>query len=92
MTDGGIRSRGTADIVILILATAIGLMVLFSAAALFTIELLRPDADTSQGVTALSAVVSGAINVILGAVAGFIAGRAARKEPEDPPYNRGAEP
>lgn len=79
MAEGGIRSRGTADIVIIILAVAIGTMVLFSAAALFTIELVRPEADTSSGVTALSAVVSGAVNVILGAIAGFIAGRGAAR-------------
>jgi hypothetical protein len=77
--DGSIHRRGTADLVILILATSVGLMVLFSAASLFAIELLRPQADTSTGVAALSTVVSSAVNVILGAVAGFIAGRGARE-------------
>lgn len=75
--DSRLRSRSTADLIILIMALSVGTVVVLSAASLFAIELFRPEADTSTGVTALSAVVTGSVNVILGAVAGFIAGRSA---------------
>ena len=73
--DDRLRSRSTADLVILTMAFAVGAVVVISTLSLFAIELFRPEADTSTGVSALSAVVTGAVNVILGAVAGFIAGR-----------------
>lgn len=77
-----LRHRSTADLIILILATFVGMTVLMAAVALFVTELVHPQADTSSGVTALASVVNGAINVILGAVAGFIAGRgSAEKQP-----------
>jgi hypothetical protein len=83
MGDDKLRSRSTVDLVILTMAFAVGAVVIISALSLFAIELFRPEADTSTGVSALSAVVTGAVNVILGAVAGFIAGRSSVQHTND---------
>jgi hypothetical protein len=77
--DRPLRSRSTADLVILILAFFVGVTVVLTAISLLVVELVRPEAQTAQGVNALSGVLTGAINVILGAVAGFIAGRGSRE-------------
>ena len=79
--NGAFRHRSTSDLIILILATFIGLTVLMAAIALFLTEVLHPTSDTSQAVTALSGIVTGAVNVILGAIAGFIAGRGSSRRP-----------
>lgn len=81
--DKRLRARSTVDLVILTMAFAVGSVVIISALSLFAIELFRPEADTSTGVSALSAVVTGAVNVILGAVAGFIAGRSSASHSND---------
>lgn len=81
-----LRHRSTADLIILILATFVGLTVTLAAAALFATELLQPEKDTTTAVIALSNVVTGAVNVILGAIAGFVAGRgSAEKAPAPSP-------
>ena len=79
---GLFRGRGTADVVIIILSLFVGGILLLALIVLFLTELTQPEVDTSQAVAVLGNVITGAINVILGAVAGFIAGRGSRRRPE----------
>lgn len=64
--------RATADVVVIILAVLIGLSILLSGAAVFVLEILHPEYDTSVAVETSGELMA----VIVGAVVGYIAGRA----------------
>lgn len=68
---GRLDDRPTSDIVVLILATIIGITVLLAGLGIVLVELIRPEVDTSESVAAFSDVVS----AIVGAVVGYLAGK-----------------
>jgi hypothetical protein len=63
--------RPTTEVVIVVFAVVLGAGVLFSGAALFLIEVYRPEVDTSGAVTA----VGQTFDVMIGLIIGFMAGR-----------------
>lgn len=67
----GLSDRPTSDLVVLILATAVGLVILFTGLGLTVLEFVRPAADVAVAVQAFQDVVA----AITGAVIGYIAGR-----------------
>lgn len=66
----GITSRPTVEVVLLILATFIGLVFLLGGAGLLALRLWRPELDISGTVAAYT----DAITLIIGALVGYLAG------------------
>ena len=69
------KDRSTADILIIMISGTICAAVLLTGAGITLLAILQPDRDLSQSITALSSIV----NVLLGLLAGFIAGRGSIK-------------
>jgi len=67
--------RSTIDIVVILLTGTIGGTVLLTIIGLFVIRVLHPEADISRGAEAVSNIVT----TIVGALVGFIGGRATGK-------------
>jgi hypothetical protein len=63
--------RSTNDLLILLVAGTVCFTVLATGAAIFLVELVHPESDTSQVVGILSDIV----NTLIGLLAGFLAGR-----------------
>lgn len=81
MTDDGrgLGSRSTADLLILLVAATVCVAVLAAGGALAVVAIVQPGRDLSDVGGTLSHIVS----VLVGLVAGFLAGRS-RREPRDP--------
>jgi hypothetical protein len=65
-----LADRPTTDLVLLILATTIGLTILFAGAGLMLLEALHPEVDTTAASTSLGHIIA----VIVGVVVGYVAG------------------
>lgn len=70
-----LAGRGTADVVVIILAVMVGATVLLSGAAVFVLEVVHPGYDSSVLVQTSGEIMA----VIVGAVVGYIAGN--RQQP-----------
>jgi hypothetical protein len=71
--------RGTADIVVIMLTATVCSIVLLAGATLLVLSILRPDAD----VTPLIGAVSHALTTMIGLLAGFAAGRSLLRRNRD---------
>ena len=69
------KKRSAIDLVVLMLTATVGLMLILSVVGVFILRLLHPEADTSRAGEA----ISGLIQTIVGALVGFIGGRATGK-------------
>jgi len=66
-----LTERPTTDLLILLIATTICFSVVAAGATIGIVKVVNPDADVSQGVSAISDVVT----TLIGLLAGFLAGR-----------------
>jgi len=69
------KRRSAIDLVVIMLTATVGLMLVLSVIGVFILRLKYPDADTSRAAEA----VAGLIQTIVGALVGFIGGRATGK-------------
>lgn len=77
-----LRDRPATDLVVLGIVFIIGAMLFLSALAIVLIELIHPETDTD----ALIRIESEILGVLVGALVGFIGGRATgRNEAQGPP-------
>jgi hypothetical protein len=63
--------RSTTDVLVLMIAGTICGVVLLTIAGVVLIELINPEADTSEA----AAGVGGIVSTLIGLLAGFLAGR-----------------
>ena len=74
------RTRSTPELLVLVLGVAIAVEMVAVVVAVFTISIVRPEVDVTRAIQAIEAQMS----LTLGAVLGFIAGRAhTRGAPDD---------
>ena len=66
------KKRSAVDLVVLMLSATVGIMLILSVVGVFILRLMHPEADTSRAAEA----VSGLVQTIVGALVGFIGGRA----------------
>ena len=68
-----LRERSATDLVVLAIVLIVGIVLILSAVAVLVLELIDSDNDTSGIVEAESEI----LGVLVGALVGFIGGRAA---------------
>lgn len=66
-------SRSTADMVILILASAVAVILVLSVVLVGIVELAHPDQDPGSAAAAVTSMAT----VLMGVVVGYVAGRRA---------------
>jgi len=69
------KDRSTIDIVVILLTVTVGGILCLAVIGLMVMRLLHPNADVSRGAEA----VGGLVQTIVGALVGFIGGRATGK-------------
>lgn len=77
-----LMDRSTGDLLVLMVAGTICFTVIASGASIIVVELIHPEQDT----TAASKSIVGIVNLLIGILAGFLAGKtgstlAEKKEP-----------
>jgi hypothetical protein len=68
----GVRDRPTADLVVIFFAAMIGFVMLIGVLGLVVLKIARPDEDINSSVR----VIGDLLTVALGAVIGFVGGKA----------------
>jgi glycopeptide antibiotics resistance protein len=74
-----LRERPAGEIVILILASAAGLLIVTSGVSMLLVFLFRPE----ENLAAVASGIGDVINTIVGALIGYLAGTTMKKEPDD---------
>jgi len=70
--EGSLKPRSTADIVVIILATMVAAVVLLLVASILVIKLFQPDSTHDLATEAVINIVT----TVIGALVGFVSGRA----------------
>ena len=70
-----LKNRSTIDIVVILLTATIGVTLICTLLGILLLKILHPDMDTSRGGEAVSNILT----TIVGALVGFIGGRATGK-------------
>lgn len=71
-----LRDRPTPEVVVLVLATTVAILLVVSVVLVGVLEITHPESDTSGAV----ASITNTITLLVGAVVGFLAGRAAKEK------------
>jgi hypothetical protein len=84
-----LRERPAGEIVILILASAAGLLIVATGISMVVVFLFRP----TENLAAMANGIGNVINTIVGALIGYLAGTTMKKgpddkDPPDPPAER----
>jgi hypothetical protein len=78
MPGGGLRDRTTADVVTLLFATTVTTALILAAVTIAVVEVTSPETDT----TLITENLYDVLKILLGAVLGYLAGRAPRSSRE----------
>jgi len=70
-----LKNRSTIDIVVILLTATIGVILTLTLLGILLLKILHPDMDTSRGGEAVGNILT----TIVGALVGFIGGRATGK-------------
>lgn len=73
--------RPSADVVVIILALMVGMTIIIGMLAIFVLEFLQPEYDTTEALETSNEIIA----VIVGAVVGYVAGRPSAHTPETAP-------
>lgn len=74
-----LRDRSTTDLVIFFLAGLVGFVLVASTLGIIVLELTNYHINTDMAVARISAIV----NTLVGALVGFVAGKATTPDPPD---------
>lgn len=66
----GMRTRTTADLVVIFLTGVVGFVVIVSTIGVIFAEIFHPGADTSRAVARIATLVSSMVTGIIGYIAG----------------------